>query len=114
MVQVHLGPPTKYDSGQKWKPVGGVAQLGEHLPCKQGVASSNLAVSTNTLDLENLTEETKKSPGILMRHTRQIKTLRIVQVRGSTRLTTEIILMVYRGSKRSADEEDADYERFAS
>jgi hypothetical protein len=24
----------------------GVAQLGEHLPCKQGVASSNLAVST--------------------------------------------------------------------
>ena len=25
---------------------GGVAQLGEHLPCKQGVASSILAVST--------------------------------------------------------------------
>ena len=25
---------------------GGIAQLGEHLPCKQGVASSNLAVST--------------------------------------------------------------------
>ena len=25
---------------------GGVAQLGEHLPCKQGVKSSNLSVST--------------------------------------------------------------------
>ena len=25
---------------------GGVAQLGEHLPCTQGVASSNLAIST--------------------------------------------------------------------
>ena len=27
---------------------GGVAQLGEHLPCKQGVKSSNLSVSTRT------------------------------------------------------------------
>ena len=26
-------------------PNGGVAQLGEHLPCKQGVKSSNLSVS---------------------------------------------------------------------
>ena len=26
---------------------GGVAQLGEHLPCKQGVKSSNLSVSTD-------------------------------------------------------------------
>ena len=26
---------------------GGVAQLGEHLPCKQGVKSSNLSVSTH-------------------------------------------------------------------
>ena len=25
---------------------GGLAQLGEHLPCKQGVKSSNLSVST--------------------------------------------------------------------
>ena len=25
---------------------GGVAQLGEHLPCKQGVKSSNLFIST--------------------------------------------------------------------
>ena len=27
---------------------GGVAQLGEHLPCKQGVKSSNLSVSIQT------------------------------------------------------------------
>ena len=26
---------------------GGLAQLGEHLPCKQGVESSNLSVSTD-------------------------------------------------------------------
>ena len=25
---------------------GGIAQLGEHLPCKQGVTSSNLVIST--------------------------------------------------------------------
>ena len=29
---------------------GGVAQLGEHLPCKQGVKSSNLSVSTGSKD----------------------------------------------------------------
>ena len=29
---------------------GGVAQLGEHLPCKQGVKSSNLSIS---IGLEN-------------------------------------------------------------
>ena len=28
------------------EPSGGVAQLGEHLPCKQGVKSSNLFIST--------------------------------------------------------------------
>ena len=32
----------------RWMPdlYGGVAQLGEHLPCKQGVESSNLFIST--------------------------------------------------------------------
>ena len=31
----------------RWMPdYGGIAQLGEHLPCKQGVESSNLSVST--------------------------------------------------------------------
>ena len=47
----------------RWMPDsnGGVAQLGEHLPCKQGVKSSNLSVSIvdvikllqSTLYLEN-------------------------------------------------------------
>ena len=34
----------------RWMPgsCGGVAQLGEHLPCKQGVKSSNLSVSTGS------------------------------------------------------------------
>ena len=31
----------------KEKTNGGIAQLGEHLPCKQGVMSSNLIISTN-------------------------------------------------------------------
>ena len=30
----------------KTDPYGGIAQLGEHLPCKQGVMSSNLIIST--------------------------------------------------------------------
>ena len=31
----------------RWLPnSGGIAQLGEHLPCKQGVTSSNLVIST--------------------------------------------------------------------
>ena len=34
---------------------GGVAQLGEHLPCKQGVRSSNLLVST--MFFENCIED---------------------------------------------------------
>ena len=29
--------------------IGGVAQLGEHLPCKQGVKSSNLSISTQIM-----------------------------------------------------------------
>ena len=31
---------------QLFKLYGGIAQLGEHLPCKQGVKSSNLFIST--------------------------------------------------------------------
>ena len=34
-----------YTCLQLWD--GGIAQLGEHLPCKQGVKSSNLFISTN-------------------------------------------------------------------
>ena len=33
---------------------GGVAQLGEHLPCKQGVKSSNLSISTVVRDYYKL------------------------------------------------------------
>ena len=32
---------------------GGVAQLGEHLPCKQGVKSSNLSISTLAMSNAN-------------------------------------------------------------
>ena len=46
---------------------GGIAQLGEHLPCKQGVKSSNLSVSieykatssTQTAYLENFIQNDK-------------------------------------------------------
>ena len=38
----------RVDSPKWYKPkYGGVAQLGEHLPCKQGVDSSILFVSTS-------------------------------------------------------------------
>ena len=33
-------------SNKRWILYGGVAQLGEHLPCKQGVRSSILLIST--------------------------------------------------------------------
>ena len=36
-----------FPTQMRTKPIGGVAQLGEHLPCKQGVRSSILLVSTN-------------------------------------------------------------------
>ena len=38
----------------RWLPdsYGGVAQLGEHLPCKQGVKSSNLSISIRSLKIE--------------------------------------------------------------
>ena len=38
----------------RWMPglYGGVAQLGEHLPCKQGVKSSNLSISTRDCTLQ--------------------------------------------------------------
>ena len=38
----------------RWVPdfYGGVAQLGEHLPCKQGVKSSNLSISIRNLMLK--------------------------------------------------------------
>ena len=36
-----------------YKPVGGVAQLGEHLPCKQGVKSSNLSISIRSSAIDD-------------------------------------------------------------
>ena len=39
----------------RWLPEhlnGGVAQLGEHLPCKQGVKSSNLSISIRDCTLQ--------------------------------------------------------------
>ena len=44
-----LGPTSRetYNNGDNYKPFyGGVAQLGEHLPCKQGVMGSNPIIST--------------------------------------------------------------------
>ena len=40
----------------RWLPdlYGGVAQLGEHLPCKQGVKSSNLSISIVEESTKNL------------------------------------------------------------
>ena len=35
----------KYERQSHGKPNGGVAQLGEHLPCKQGVMGSNPIIS---------------------------------------------------------------------
>ena len=42
---------------------GGLAQLGEHLPCKQGVESSNLLVSMRPS--EKKAEEKKKQKGLI-------------------------------------------------
>ena len=33
---------------------GGVAQLGEHLPCKQGVMGSNPIISTSPINGQNI------------------------------------------------------------
>ena len=43
MVRVHLGPPLSSDTHLQ---NGGVAQLGEHLPCTQGVIGSIPFTST--------------------------------------------------------------------
>ena len=40
-------------------PNGGVAQLGEHLPCKQGVKSSNLSISICRKQLNESESKTK-------------------------------------------------------
>ena len=40
---------TAWESRRLPDPYGGVAQLGEHLPCKQGVRGSNPLISTQQL-----------------------------------------------------------------
>ena len=51
MVKTQAADDTMLETAweSRWVPYfGGLAQLGEHLPCKQGVESSNLLVSTVT------------------------------------------------------------------
>ena len=49
MVKTYAADGTMLETiwEDRWVPdlYGGVAQLGEHLPCKQGVKSSNLSIS---------------------------------------------------------------------
>jgi hypothetical protein len=40
------GKPCRFESGLRHQHLGGIAQLGEHLPCKQGVVGSNPSTST--------------------------------------------------------------------
>jgi hypothetical protein len=53
MVRIHPDPPrsclVRWPSGNLWDPgmTGGLAQLGEHLLCKQGVVGSIPSSSTN-------------------------------------------------------------------
>ena len=44
-------------SKKRYPENGGVAQLGEHLPCKQGVMGSNPIISTSRQDAGNKGEE---------------------------------------------------------
>ena len=47
LIKIKLGIASKEGGPHR----GGVAQLGEHLPCKQGVKSSNLSISTRRKQL---------------------------------------------------------------
>ena len=49
-----------YSHSKKRDPeYGGVAQLGEHLPCKQGVMGSNPIISTSPTKLDKEARETR-------------------------------------------------------
>ena len=52
---------SKQNKNKNTKTYGGVAQLGEHLPCKQGVRSSNLLISTKPEAKTGRTQKTKYS-----------------------------------------------------
>ena len=51
---------------RRWFCYGGVAQLGEHLPCKQGVMGSNPIISTSGLD----GERTAQTNGLIAQQVR--------------------------------------------
>ena len=62
MVKTRTADGTMLETAweSRWLPdYGGIAQLGEHLPCKQGVKGSNPFISTviedHTMYLENYT-----------------------------------------------------------
>ncbi len=53
--------PLKPTCITKYSTHGGVAQLGEHLPCKQGVKSSNLSVSIlHRIDVVKTTSDIRR------------------------------------------------------
>ena len=49
ILKAPRGKSSEVESRERRRPGedGGVAQMGEHLPCKQGVDSSNLFISTS-------------------------------------------------------------------
>ena len=67
VVRVHLGPPLSY---RKWKAdlYGGIAQLGERLPCKQEVAGSIPTISTKTIEAGRLLRIDESVQGIERLH----------------------------------------------
>ena len=70
---------------------GGVAQLGEHLPCKQGVKSSNLSVSIADLILHKCSLKTEyRDQTILNILIKEVKTSEV----------TKLISLGYRNNKQ--------------
>ena len=55
MVRVHFGPPLQKSDGY-----GGLAQLGERLPCKQEVSGSIPLISTTKKRLTEVPNERKQ------------------------------------------------------
>ena len=91
MVKTQTADGTLLETAResRWMPLlnGGVAQLGEHLPCKQGVKSSNLSISIRNkrksdfsvfqkeMYLENYILKYKTSNQISKKQTQTIETL---------------------------------------
>ena len=62
--------------GKKTSKNGGIAQLGEHLPCKQGVRSSNLLVSTKKQQKKNIHSTKKLLKQITIKSTKYSSTMK--------------------------------------